>query len=65
RHSELLEKSMQRIVKQPIHRLARRAGAMRISRLANEEIRKVLKVLFNNLKRDAMIYRIYIYPQIS
>ncbi|VDM62473.1 unnamed protein product [Angiostrongylus costaricensis] len=56
RHRQVFENSMQGITKQAICRLARRAGVMRISGLAYEEIREVLKVFLNNVIRDAMIH---------
>ncbi|KAE9415575.1 hypothetical protein Angca_005259 [Angiostrongylus cantonensis] len=55
-HREVLKNSIQRMAKQAIRRLARRAGVMPISGLTCEEIREVLKVLLNNVIRVAMIY---------
>ncbi|VDM62376.1 unnamed protein product [Angiostrongylus costaricensis] len=54
RHSEVLGNSMQGITKQLIRHLARSAEAMRISRLAYDKIREVLKVFLWSVTRDAM-----------
>uniref|UniRef100_A0A0K0DRL4 Histone H4 n=1 Tax=Angiostrongylus cantonensis TaxID=6313 RepID=A0A0K0DRL4_ANGCA len=52
----MLGNSIQGTTKQAIRRLAHGAGAMRISGLAYDEIREVLKVLLESVIRDATAY---------
>uniref|UniRef100_A0A0K0DN03 Histone H4 n=1 Tax=Angiostrongylus cantonensis TaxID=6313 RepID=A0A0K0DN03_ANGCA len=52
----MLGNSIQETTKQAIRRLTHRAGAMRISGLAYDEIREVLKVLLESVIRDATAY---------
>jgi len=54
--TEVLRDSIQGITNPAIHRLARRGGVKRISGLMYDETRGVLKVLLENIIRDAVMY---------
>ena len=56
RHRKVLRDNIQGITKPAIRRLARRGGVKRISGLIYEETRGVLKVLIENVIRDAVTY---------
>ena len=56
RHRKVLRDNIQGITKPAIRRLARRGGIKRISGLIYEETRGVLKVLLENVIRDAVTY---------
>nr|XP_039318565.1 LOW QUALITY PROTEIN: histone H4 [Saimiri boliviensis boliviensis] len=57
RHRKVLRDNIQGITKPAIWSLARRGGVKRISGFIYEETRGVLKVLLENLIRDAVTYR--------
>uniref|UniRef100_A0A183EZR8 Histone H4 n=1 Tax=Gongylonema pulchrum TaxID=637853 RepID=A0A183EZR8_9BILA len=56
RHRKVLRDNIQGITKPVIRRLARRGGVKRISSFIHEETRGVLKVLLENVIRDAVTY---------
>ncbi|MBN3281257.1 H4 protein, partial [Polyodon spathula] len=56
RHCKVLCDNIQGITKPVIHRLARRGGVKRISRLVYEDTCGVLVVFLENVIRDAVTY---------
>ena len=56
RHKKVLRDNIQGITNPAIHRLCRRGGVKRISKLMYNETRGVLKVFMENVLRDAITY---------